>query len=227
MIEDEFIKEIPTELNNGAKYILDAFRKFHGNIHQQGANVHDGYIEYCTLLEAFLRHHNYIFEQVYLDANKNENIKKVLFFYSTVEGEFEIRLTNDAIENSRNRFDQMFNNSFTYVFTDGDLERIQLLINELRTNLNNSEVFTAEHKSRLLKRLEKLQSELHKKVSDLDKFWGLIGDAGVAIGKFGNDAKPFVDRIKEIADIVWRTQANAEQLPSGSTIPFLASGEEE
>ena len=71
--------------------------------------------------------------------------------------------------------------------------------------------------------MEKIQSELHKKVSDLDRFWGLIGDAGVVIGKFGNDAKPIVDRIKEIADIVWRTQSRSEELPSGTTTPFLNS----
>lgn len=75
--------------------------------------------------------------------------------------------------------------------------------------------------------MERLQSELHKKGSDLDKFWGLIGDAGVAIGKFGKDAKPFVDRIREITGIVWRTQSAAEELPSGTKIPFLDSDETE
>ena len=64
---------------------------------------------------------------------------------------------------------------------------------------------------------------MHKKISNLDRFWGLIGDAGVAIGKFGNDAKPIVDRIKEIADIVWRNQARSEELPSGTKIPFLST----
>ena len=60
-----------------------------------------------------------------------------------------------------------------------------------------------------------------QKVSDLDRFWGLIGDAGVVLGKLGNDAKPFVDRIREIADIVWQTQSRAEELPSGTSLPSL------
>jgi hypothetical protein len=72
-----------------------------------------------------------------------------------------------------------------------------------------------------LKRLESLQAEMHKRVSDLDRFWGLIGDAGVVLGKFGKDAKPFVDRIRDIADIVWRTQSRAEELPSGTSSPLL------
>lgn len=58
-------------------------------------------------------------------------------------------------------------------------------------------------------------------MSDIDVFWGLVGDAGVAIGKFGKDAKPFVDRIREITDIVWRTQSRAEELPSGTPTPLL------
>jgi hypothetical protein len=88
--------------------------------------------------------------------------------------------------------------------------------------LNGSSLFEESHKQRLLKRLETLQRELHKKVSDLDKFWGLVGEAGVVLGKFGKDAKPIVDRIREIAGIVWRTQAHTEELPSDTPIPLLS-----
>ena len=87
-------------------------------------------------------------------------------------------------------------------------------------------MFEEDHKQRLLKRIEKLQAELHKKVSDLDKFWGLVGDAGVVLGKFGKDAKPLVDRITEIAKIVWQTQARAEELPSGTDMPLLSEQDE-
>lgn len=114
-----------------------------------------------------------------------------------------------------------FGNIFAYEFSDGDLDRIQSLVNSLREQINQSELFTAEHKRRMLLRLEKVQSELHKKMSDLDRFWGLIGDAGVAVGKFGNDAKPIVDRIKEITEIVWRTQARTEELPSDTPLKML------
>ncbi|NVM02945.1 MAG: hypothetical protein HWN67_11445, partial [Candidatus Helarchaeota archaeon] len=62
---------------------------------------------------------------------------------------------------------------------------------------------------------------------NLDKFWGLIGDAGVMIGKFGNDVKPIVDRIREIAEIVWRTQAIAEELPTGMKFPLLKGEKDE
>ena len=61
-------------------------------------------------------------------------------------------------------------------------------------------------------------------MSDLDRFWGLVGDAGVVVGKLGKDAKPIVDRIQEVAEIIWRTQARAEELPSGQEMPLLTKG---
>lgn len=60
-------------------------------------------------------------------------------------------------------------------------------------------------------------------MSDLDRFWGLVGDAGVAIGEFGADAKPIVDRIRELTGIIWRAQARAEGI-EGSDDPPLISG---
>lgn len=115
---------------------------------------------------------------------------------------------------------------FSYEFTQGDLDRIQALINETRDWLTASDIFTAEHKDRILKRLESLQRELHKKMSSLDKFWALMGDAGVALGKFGVDAKPLVDRIGEILKIAGTSQSRAEELPSNSPLPQIKWGGE-
>ncbi|ALP62794.1 hypothetical protein [Paraburkholderia caribensis] len=111
--------------------------------------------------------------------------------------------------------------TFAYEFSQGDFERIQHLVNDLRQIISDSQHFEQKHQRRLLLRLERLQAELHKRVSDLDTLWGLIGDAGVAFGKFGVDAKPIVDRIKEITAITWRTQSRAEELPTDSPFPQL------
>lgn len=127
----------------------------------------------------------------------------------------------------RGRFRASFTDVFCYEFSQGDLERLQSLINELRSSISISDDLDENHRARLLARLEKLQKELHKKISDLDGFWGLIGDAGVVAGKLGTDAKPLVDRIKEIAGIVWRTQSKAEELPSSARFPLLEEKERE
>lgn len=121
---------------------------------------------------------------------------------------------------------KVLDKGFFYEFTEGDLDRIQQLINELRKQITDSELFEDSHRARLLRRLEMLQAEMHKKMGDIDKIWGLVGDAGIVIGKFGKDSKPFVDRIKELAQIGWNTQARREELPSNVNNPLLGSNED-
>lgn len=125
------------------------------------------------------------------------------------------------IEQLKKRFRNSLGSEFRYEFSQGDLEKVQVLLNELRTEVAASQKLEEGHKARLLKRLEALQAELHKKISDLDKFWGLVGDASVVMAKIGTNAKPIVDRVREVADIVWRTQTRAEELPSGTTLPQI------
>ena len=227
MITDEFIQEIPNEINNGVQYILTSYFTFNAqNYSTPESKSHVGYIEYYYLTEAYLKSHNFEFKTVVTDVSVSVNIQRIRHFFESLKIEFDKRITSDFVSSTKEKFHHRFNNIFSYEFTDGDVGRIQDLLNELRKIISDSDLYTAEHKQRILTRLEKLQLELHKKVSDLDRFWGLIGDAGVAIGKFGKDAKPIVDRIKEISEIVWRTQAKKEELPSGSTIPFLKSAED-
>ena len=129
-------------------------------------------------------------------------------------------------DNVKKRFSPFLAKSFAYEFSQGDVEKIQTLINELRTHISQCEGLSQEHMQRLLRRLEKLQSEVHKKVSDLDRFWGLVGEAGVVAGKLGEDAKPIVDRVKEIAKITWNTQSRAEELPSDTQNPMIEHHQE-
>lgn len=226
-MEQEFIENIPEDTTKGVMYIIESYDSFCESLGYNNGlsqrDIHDDFIDFFTLLEAYLISKGFKVTKLEFNEQLDVNIVKIRDFFSNVRTDFEKLITKNTITELRNKYNTAFNNSFSYEFTTGDLERIQKLINELRDNIGISELFTAEHKQRLLRRLEKIQSELHKKVSDLDRFWGLIGDAGVVIGKFGNDAKPIVDRIKEIADIVWRTQSRSEELPSGTTIPFLNS----
>lgn len=135
---------------------------------------------------------------------------------------------NRALRAQRKRAEQklLFPDQFHYSFNEGEQGRIQKILNELRDHVLNSSLFEIGHKQRLLFRLEALQAELHKKLSDLDRFWGLLGDAGIAIGKFGSDAKPFVDRIKDLTGLVWRAQAKAEALEHDAEHPLLLGQDE-
>ena len=156
-----------------------------------------------------------------LGGERKGNINAIRDYFETTRIFVDREATHTALQSTKERYISKFKATFAYEFSDGDLKRVQTVLNELRELVVASEVFDANHKQRILRKLESLQSELHKRVSSLDRFWGLIGEAGVTMGKFGKDAKPFVDRIKEITQIVWCTQARAEELPSGTTLPLL------
>lgn len=148
-----------------------------------------------------------------------------LNFIANVQAQIEALLKREAAisfqRQAEARFKQVIKGGFGYDFTEADIHRVQNLINELRGLLTADSSLDEGHKRRLLSRLEALQKELHKRVSDLSHFYNLMGDAGVALGKLGKDAKPFVDRIREIVQIGWKAQARAEELPSSADNPMI------
>lgn len=149
------------------------------------------------------------------------NCQNLMEYIQEVRVSVKAHQTQFRINSFRNRYAAALKAGFAYEFSKGDLDRVQQLINELREQIGSSDSLEDDHRRRLQTRLESLQAEVHKRVTDLDRFWGLVGDAGVVLGKLGKDAKPIVDRVKEIAEIVWRTQARAEELPSGTENPML------
>lgn len=115
---------------------------------------------------------------------------------------------------------------FHYEFSDGEIERLQALINELRNAINRAGYLDEDHRRRLLARLEKLQAELHKRVSDLDVFLGAVVQFGATAGRFGEEAKPLVDRAREIGQIVAAVFRRAEKLQPGSEFPMLPKSDD-
>ncbi|MEM6822708.1 MAG: hypothetical protein AAF558_12305 [Verrucomicrobiota bacterium] len=140
-----------------------------------------------------------------------------------VQAEFKV----SSLEQSKANIGMLMGTEFFYTFTDGDLDKIQKLLEELRRVINETGDIQADHKSRILRRLQKLESELKKNMSDLDRFYGLLVEASVLAEKIGKHSKPIVQLIRTIVNIVWNTQSRAEELPSDSHFALPETTEEE
>lgn len=224
MFQIDYFEKLSANLDEAIKQICEDFINFDlGMDSSTEIDFYDNYIEAFAALETYINvndlSNQYSIPQISKD--KKLNIKLIKDFFNKVFNAVDLKVSEEALERYRQKYQLQFGAIFSYNFFEGDLTRIQELINELRDLITKSELFDLNHKERLLNKLESLQKELHKKMSNLDKFWGLIGDAGVVLGKFGTDAKPFVDRIKEITEIVWKAQSCAEKLPNGSPMPLL------
>lgn len=105
-----------------------------------------------------------------------------------------------------------------YELTDGDVNKLQKLINELRQAISSSDPLSEDHKRRLLSRLERVQSELHKRMSDYDRAYGIIFDGIVLAHQFGKSVEPITQLIKEIGNIFFKSHARAAELPSDAKL---------
>ncbi|MEZ8077861.1 MULTISPECIES: hypothetical protein [Vibrio] len=229
--DDDFIARVDEEptlgLNDACQKVLNRIDEI-DPASDWSDYEHEFLWETSTFISMIISHYELAIN-IQLPASTSSiqhNCGALFSYVQSVAEETKAHAIDLKIDSYKNRYQGMFKSSFAYEFSQGDLERVQLLINELREQISGLDLLQESHKQRLLRRLEKLQSELHKRVSDLDRFWGLIGDAGVVMGKLGKDAKPIVDRIREIAQISWNTQARTEELPSNSPNPMLDSSED-
>ncbi|MBS7807459.1 hypothetical protein [Variovorax sp. PCZ-1] len=225
LYSDEFISSLRNDPIAGTKEVCDmAFKQFDAT---EGwtKEVYEAYVEAYLLIVELVNSGLLPVTLTKVDIEAlgpiNEKCGAIHQSLWKVVAQCDQMTEKTRISQLRSRFKSGLGVAFAYEFSQGDLGRVQVLLNELRDQIGNAKNLDPDHRQRLMKRLESLQSEMHKRVSDLDRFWGLIGDAGVVLAKLGNDAKPIVDRIREIADIVWQTQGRAEELPSGAKPPQI------
>ena len=228
MLIESVIKNLPDNPFLALEKIHDAFRALDEAASSEfgyDTDYYAAFIEYYAFLAKFSQMKCKTLSVPFLTlvGDKTDNMEAIAEFLDQVSASATKLFSEDQIGSAMARFEFMLQKGFVYEFSDGDLERIQKLINEIRDLAVATDTLPDEHKGRILRKLEKLQSELHKTMPDLDRFWGLIGEAGVIFGKFGKDSKPMVDRIRELVEIARRSQSRAEELPSDSTPPLLKS----
>lgn len=210
LYEDDFVISLPSDVDEAMQKVLNV-------ILTRTPTFEEAYETRDLILTLAEAHGKFSF------SLSMDNQATLLEEFRELYDKISFRLQERRSIEHKNRFAALVGARFHYELSEADVQRIQQLLNELRDMISGSSSFVEDHKQRILRRLERLQGEIHKRLADLDKFYGIIGDAGVLLGKFGRDAKPFTDRIREIVEIVWRAQANAEQLPTSARPALLST----
>ena len=166
-------------------------------------------------------------EKLAITGDKEKDVQTIRNFVNKLRNDMHIKIRRSSFNDYRSAYTMKLDTVFHYEFSDGDLTRIQTLVNELRDLISATEELEQKHKQRVLRKLEKLQSELHKRVSDLDRFWGFFIDASIVVGLMGENAKPMVDVIQKIVRIIWPTQTRAYELPSDFPFKLLGQAEDD
>jgi len=158
-----------------------------------------------------------------LQGLKHEQLSNIGAFFMNLCPLLNEAISCQALERHKERFSNSLGNGFVYEFPDEDFDRIQELINVLRDEIKDCDLLEEEHRVRLLKKLEKLQGEFHKKMSNLDMFFGIMLDSSVVLGKVGENIKPLTDRMREIGEIALKIFCKSEGIPTNISLEPLQS----
>jgi len=202
----KLLQTLPSDNIEALAAICGEFERFDGHARQLPEH-HGDYVESLSILRAFA-----IARDARLEAfpeigpQRHRNVANVTAYFARlrdmVRTELSGRYSKGYFETKTEEYVALFSRVSVYEFSDTDFKRVHDLIRELRELIRASTLITDDHKRRLLRRLEAMHAELHKKTSDIDRFWGFIGEAGIAMRKFGEDLAPISERVLELGGIV-------------------------
>lgn len=119
-----------------------------------------------------------------------------------------------------NHFD-MKGDSPVFALDSSESQRISDLCNEMREIIGASSQFSDPHKIRLLGRISDIETEILKDKGRFDVILGGVVEFGDALGKFGKNVKPLVDRMAEIRKITQSKSKAYEGLPAPEEVKKL------
>ena len=200
------LSNLPADNLDALQVLGVEFEKLEGHA-RQAVEQHDDYVEALSILRAFAMARDAKLEPFpEIGPQRNQNISNIATYFNQLRTRVRSELTNrharGYFEAKTEEYVALFSRVSVFEFSDADFKRVQDLINELRELFYGSTLITEEHKRRLLRRLEAMHGELRKKTNDIDRFWGFIGEAGIAMRKFGEDLAPISERVLELGGIV-------------------------
>jgi hypothetical protein len=143
------------------------------------------------------------------DAGREPTVVAIRAYFAA------LRQRNEAVLAQRS-FDELVQTSKSsfarprpIVLSREEMVDLQQLLGQLGALIGVSRLIAAEHRRRLETRLERLHLALRAHMPSLDMFWGLVGDARYTVGAAGREARQILDRLDDIAGILWAAESRS------------------
>src|SRR3954453_9545265 len=200
------LAQLPADNLEALAALTVEFEKFDGHARQMPEH-HDDYVEALSILKGFAMVRGARGEPFpERGPQRHQNVTNIAANFGRLRASVRAELTNrharGYFESKTEEYAALFAKVSVYEFSEDDFKRVMDLVNELRDLIRSSTLISDEHKRRLLRRLEAMKAEFHRKTNDIDRFWGFIGAAGIAKRKFGEDLAPISERVLELGGLV-------------------------
>jgi hypothetical protein len=197
---------LPSDNFEALAVLCGEFDRFDGFARQLPEH-HNDYVEALSILRGFaMAREAKLLPFPDLGSQRHQNISKVTAYFgqlrTSVREELTHRYSQGHFDAKTEEYIALFSGAVSYEFSETDFKRVQDLITQLRDLIHGSTLISDDHKRRLLRRLDAMHGELRRKTNDIDRFWGFIGEAGIAMRKFGEDLAPISERVLELGGIV-------------------------
>ncbi|TAJ80179.1 hypothetical protein EPO44_18755, partial [bacterium] len=136
MIDDNFVKNLPQDPVLAAGEIC---RKVVQTWEQQGSsavNIYEEYLSALGIFSALAEVYGLKFELPELTGDRSQNIQQIYSFMRTIGTDIEKEIAKLTVQRVRDEYVAKIGRGFGYEFSDGDLKKIQELINELRNQIS-------------------------------------------------------------------------------------------
>ena len=200
------LNHLPGDNLEALAALCTEFERFDGHARQLPEH-HDDYVEALGILKGFAAARDAKVQPFpEIGQQRHQNIACIATYFSqvrtAVRAELIGRHSRGYLDSKTEEYLALFARAQVYEFSEEEFRRAQVLVGELRELLQENSLITEEHQKRLLRRLESVRGELHKRTSDIERFWGFLGEAAIVMRKFGDDLKPISDRVLELSRIV-------------------------
>lgn len=115
----------------------------------------------------------------------------------------------------------------TFELEQDDKSRMLSLCSEMRGLNNSTQELDDKTKNRISKRITAIEAQIRSGLGILDVVLGGVAEIGEAAGKFGNDVKPLVDRMREVAQLARSGSNDPDALPAPEEVRQLPKPENE
>lgn len=209
MFDKEYLHSLPNDPIEGAKKIIEDFLSVYDEIESDDCMKAYWFLSRYILKSSIMKSVPGMNEEDSYSCNSVYSFFKAMYV-SIIKMHFDNEIEDFFGEN-------------TYEISVGDKERISSLILAIRDTVEKSTAIDDDHKERIFSRLNLLQVELDKKRTNFDKLLGGVVRIGIVLNKFGEDAKPSVERIQELGGVLYRLLEKIEKIvnPTTPAIPLL------